>query len=59
LVGESERKRPLEMPGSRWNDNNKMDLRQTGLQGADLIRLDQDRDRWQVVVSTAMNFLVP
>jgi hypothetical protein len=35
-----------------------MDLRETGLEGVDWIRLAQDRGRWQAVVSVVMNLRV-
>jgi hypothetical protein len=35
-----------------------MDLRETGLGVVDWIRLSQDRDRWQAVVSAVMNLWV-
>jgi hypothetical protein len=31
LVGESECKTPLGMPGTRWQDNIKMDVKQEGV----------------------------
>jgi hypothetical protein len=34
LVGRPEWKRPLGRPGRRWEDNIKMDLRETGIDGA-------------------------
>jgi hypothetical protein len=42
LVGKSEGKRQLGRPRRRWKDNNKMDLRETGLEGVDLIHLAED-----------------
>jgi hypothetical protein len=39
-------------------DGIRMDLRETGLGGADWIRLAQDRDRWRAVVSAVMNLRV-
>jgi hypothetical protein len=35
-----------------------MDLRAIGVGGVDWIRLAQDRDRWQAVVSAVMNLQV-
>jgi hypothetical protein len=58
LVGKPEGKRPLRRPRRRWEDGIRMDLRETGLGGVDLIRLAQDRDRWQAVVSVVMNLRV-
>jgi hypothetical protein len=36
----------------------RMDLRETGLGGVCWIRLAQERDRWQAVVSAVMNLRV-
>jgi hypothetical protein len=36
----------------------RMDLRETGLGGADWIRLAQDTDRWRAAVSAVMNLRV-
>jgi hypothetical protein len=38
LVGKPEGRRPLGRPGRRWVDNIKMDLRDIGWDGVDLIR---------------------
>jgi hypothetical protein len=43
LVWRSEGKRPLGRPRRRWEDNIKMDLREIGIDGANSIRLAQDR----------------
>jgi hypothetical protein len=37
LVGRPEGKRPLGRPGRRWEDNNKMDLREMGIDGTNWI----------------------
>jgi hypothetical protein len=59
LVGRPERKkRPLGRPRRRWEDNIKMDLREIGIDGANWIRLAQDRVRWRAFVNTVMNLLV-
>ena len=58
LVGKPEGKRPLGRPRRRWEDNIKMDLQEVG-GGADWMELAQDRDRWQALVNTVMNFWVP
>jgi hypothetical protein len=55
LVGTVEGKRPLGRPGRRWEDNIKEDLREIGLEVADLIHLAQDRERWWGPVNTIMN----
>jgi hypothetical protein len=58
LVGKLEGKRPLGRPRRRWEDRIRMDLREIGLGGVDLIRLSQDRDRWRAIVSEVMNLHV-
>jgi hypothetical protein len=58
LVGKPEGRRPLRRPRRRWEDGIRMDLREIGLVGVDLIRLAQDRDRWRAVVSAVMNLRV-
>jgi hypothetical protein len=42
LVGRTEGKRPLGRPRRMWEDNIKMDLRETGIDGANWIQLAQD-----------------
>jgi hypothetical protein len=42
LVGRPEGKRPLGRPVCRWEDNIRLDLRETGIDGANWIRLAQD-----------------
>jgi hypothetical protein len=58
LVGRIEGKRPLGRPWRRWEDNIKMDLREIGIDGANWIRLAQDRVRWRAFVNTVMNLRV-
>jgi hypothetical protein len=58
LAGKPEGKRPFERPRRRSEDGIRMDLREIGLGGVDWIRLAQDRDRWQTVVSAMMNLRV-
>jgi hypothetical protein len=43
LVGSPEGKRPLGRPTRRWEDNFKMDLREIGVDGANWIRMAEDR----------------
>jgi hypothetical protein len=49
LVGRPEGKKPLGRPRLRWEDNIKMDLREIGIDGANWIRLAQDRIQWRVL----------
>jgi hypothetical protein len=59
LVGVPEGQRPLGRPRRRWEDNIKMDLGEIGIDGANWIRLAQDRFRWLTFVNTVMNLGVP
>jgi len=36
-----------------------MDLWEIGWEGVDWLHLSQDRDQWQALVNTVMNFWVP
>jgi hypothetical protein len=58
LVGKPEGKRPLGRPRHRWVDNIKIDLREIGQDGMDLIDLVQDRDQWRALVNMVMNLRV-
>jgi hypothetical protein len=58
-VGRPEGKRPLGRPRRRWEDNIKMDHREIGIDGANRIRLAQDRVQWGACVNTVMNLRVP
>jgi hypothetical protein len=55
LVGRTEGKRPLGRPRRRWKYNIKMDVREIGIDGANWIRLAQDRVYWRALVNTVMN----
>jgi hypothetical protein len=59
LAGKPWGKRPLGRPRLRWEDNIKMNLKQSGYGGMDWIELAQDRDRWRAPVISVMNFHVP
>jgi hypothetical protein len=55
-----EGKRPLGRPRRRWDSNNiKIDLKEKGIDGANWIRLAQDRVQWRTFVNTVMNLQVP
>jgi hypothetical protein len=45
--------------GRRGEANIRIDLRETGWGGMDWTDLALDRDRWRVLVNTAMNLRVP
>jgi hypothetical protein len=59
LVGNPQGRRPLGRPRRRWEDNIKMDLQEVGGRCGDWMERAQDRDRWQALVSTVMNFRAP
>jgi hypothetical protein len=59
LVGRPEGKRPLGRPRRRWENNIKIDHREIGIDGANWIRLAQDRVQWRDFVNTVMNLRVP
>jgi hypothetical protein len=49
LVGRPEGKRPQGKPRRMWEDNIKMDLREIETDGANWIRLAQDRVQWRAL----------
>jgi hypothetical protein len=51
FVGKPEGKRPLVRPRRRWEDSDKKDLQEVGLEGMDWIDLAEDRDRWLAVMN--------
>jgi hypothetical protein len=59
LVGKPEGKRLLGRLRCRWDNNNKPDLQEVGCGGVDWIKLAEDRDRWQALVTVVMNLWVP
>jgi hypothetical protein len=59
LVGRPEGKRTLRRPRRRWEDNIKIDLREMRIDGANWIRLAQDRVQWRAFVSSIRNLQVP
>jgi hypothetical protein len=54
LVGKPERRRPIERPRRRWEDNIKMYLQEVGCGDMDWLELAQDRDNWRAVVNVVM-----
>jgi hypothetical protein len=57
-VENPEGKRPVGRPRLMWVDNIKMDLREIGWGGMDLIDMAQNRDQWRALVNTIMNLRV-
>jgi hypothetical protein len=58
-VAKPEGKSSLEGPRRRWEDNITMDLRKIRWEVVDLMNSVQDRELWQALVITLMNFGVP
>jgi hypothetical protein len=46
-------------PRRRWENNNKMNIRELECRGMDWIGLAQDRDMWRALLNAVINFLVP
>jgi hypothetical protein len=59
LVRKPEGKTPVERPRRSWEDNIKLDLTVTEIDGANWIRLVQYRVQWRAFVNTVMNLRVP
>jgi hypothetical protein len=59
LIGIPEGKKSIGRPRRRWDDNIKMDLRETDYGGMYWIDLTQDRDQWMCLMNTVINFRVP
>jgi hypothetical protein len=59
LMGKQEGKKPLGKSTSRWENNIKMDLKEIEWGCMDWIHPAKDRDHWQDLVNTVMNFWVP
>jgi hypothetical protein len=53
------RERSLGKTRRRWVHNIIMDLREIWWKGVDRVHLSQDKDQWQALVETIMNFRVP
>jgi hypothetical protein len=51
LVGKPEANRPLGRPKCRWENNIRMDLKETEWEGMYWIHLAQDRGHWQALLN--------
>jgi hypothetical protein len=59
LIGKPEGKRPIGSTRCRWEDNIRMDHRETGWEVVDCMHLDQVMHQWRALVSTVMKLRVP
>jgi hypothetical protein len=59
LVLKLERRKPLRGTRRLWEDNIKLDLKETGYDNVGLIHLSQDMDYWRAVVNTIMKLQIP
>jgi len=58
LVGRPEGKRPLGRSRRRWENNIKMDLRETGCKDGKWMKLVQDRVQYWTYILPMSNFLI-
>jgi len=58
LVERLKGKRPLRRPRRSWEDNIKMDLRKIRIDGANLIRLAEDRAQFRTIVNTVLKLRI-
>jgi hypothetical protein len=59
LVRKLEGKRPLRRPRRRWDNNIRMDLRETGREVMNWIHVAQDTARLRLLVNTTISLGVP
>jgi hypothetical protein len=59
LMGKLEGKRPLGRPRGRWEDNNRMDLREIGWDGMDWVDLALNRDNGRPLSTRSWAFGFP
>ena len=59
LTGKPTGKRPLGRPRSRWEDNIRMDLEETGINAGNWVDSAQDMNYWRALVNAALNLRVP
>ena len=52
-------KRPLGRPRRRWEDDNRMDLEEIGINVGNWVDSAHDRDYWRALVNAALNLRVP
>ena len=58
LTGKPTGKRPLGRPRRRWEDNNRMDFKDIGINRRNWVHSAQDRDFWRTLVNSTLNLWV-
>jgi len=53
------RKRPLQKPRRRWEDNTRIDLKEIVINTRNWVDLTLDRDYWRALLNAALNHRVP
>ena len=59
LSGKTTGKRPKGRSGSSWEDNVRMNLKETGVNTRNWVDSTQDRDYQRVLVNAALNLWLP
>jgi hypothetical protein len=59
LVGKSEGKRPLRRQRHRWENNIKINLKETACGDGEWIHVPWERVDWQALLNRVMNLQVP
>ena len=59
LTGKPIGKRPLGRPRHRWEDNIRMDLKETDINTRNWVDSAHDMDHWRTIVKAALNPRVP
>ena len=59
LTGKPTGKRPLGRPRRRWEDSDRINLEEVGINAGNLVDSAQDRDYWRALVNAALNLRIP
>jgi hypothetical protein len=59
LTGTPTGKRPLGRPRRRWEDNNRMNLKEIGINSRNYVDSSKERDYWRALVNATLNLWVP
>ena len=59
LTGKRTGNRPLERPRRRWEENIRMNFKETGIDTRKWVVTARDRDYWRALMNAALNLRVP